>query len=140
VNSKPMPHIDTVMTPFPYTIEASLTVLEARAIMDSQRVRHLPVTSEGRLVGILSDRDIKLAVALSTTSPSADQLHVGDVCNLEAYVVEHSTPLDQVIYHMTEARIGSALVTRSGKLVGILTSTDIYRLYADLLKSLYPDA
>lgn len=140
MNSRPMPHIDAVMTPFPYTIEASRTIEDARAIMEGQRVRHLPVTSEGSLVGILSDRDLKLAFALSTTAPAAEPLHVGDVCNLEAYVVEHNTPLDRVIFQMTESRIGSALVTRGGKLVGILTSTDVYRLYAELLKSVYPDA
>jgi CBS domain-containing protein len=137
---KPMPHVDSVMTPFPYTIEASRSVQEARAVMESQGVRHLPVTSEGRLVGVLSDRDLKLAFAVLGNSASEEPLHVGDVCNLEAYIVEYDTPLDQVMFHMTERRIGSTLVTRNGKLVGILTTTDVCRHYGELLKMAYPDA
>jgi acetoin utilization protein AcuB len=108
--------------------------------MDSEAIRHLPVTSEGRLVGMLSERDLKLAFAIAATSSTGETLNVGDVCNLEAYIVEHNTPVDQVLMHMAENRLGSALVTRGGKLVGILTNTDVYRCYAELLKIAYPDA
>lgn len=137
---KPTPHIVTIMTPLPHTIEAGRSIHEAKAIMDSEAIRHLPVTSEGRLVGMLSERDLKLAFAIAATGDIGESLNVGDVCNLEAYVVEHSTPVDQVMMHMAENRLGSALVTRGGKLVGILTNTDVYRCYAELLKIAYPDA
>ena len=49
---KPTPHIVTIMTPLPHTIEAGRSIHEAKAIMDSEVIRHLPVTSEGRLVGM----------------------------------------------------------------------------------------
>lgn len=128
------------MTPFPNTIDASQTVHEARSMMSGLSIRHLPVVSEGRLVGILSDRDLKLAFAISGTRDVGDPLRVGDVCNLEAYIVEYNTPIDKVVMYMTDNRIGSTLVTRSGKLVGILTTTDVCRHYAELLKIAYPDA
>lgn len=137
---KPMPHVVSIMTPLPHTIEASRSIHEARAIMDSEGIRHLPVTSEGRLVGMLSERDLKLAFAIAATNESGEALNVGDVCNLEAYVAEYNTPIDQVLMTLAEHRIGSALVTRNGKLVGILTNTDVYRCYAELLKIAYPDA
>jgi acetoin utilization protein AcuB len=137
---KPTPHIVTIMTPLPHTIEAGRSIHEAKAIMDSEGIRHLPVTSEGRLVGMLSERDLKLAFAIAATGETSESLNVGDVCNLDAYVVEHNTPVDQVLMHMAENRLGSALVTRSGRLVGILTNTDVYRCYAELLKIAYPDA
>ena len=108
--------------------------------MSGQGIRHLPVVSEGQLVGMLSDRDLKLAFAVSGGSETAEPLHVGDVCNLEAYIAEYNTPVDQVIMHMAEARVGSALITRAGKLVGVLTTTDVCRSYAELLKIAYPDA
>ncbi len=128
------------MTPLPHTIEASSSIHQAKAVMDAERIRHLPVTSEGRLVGMLSERDLKLAFAVAATTDPSDGLHVGDVCNLEAYVVEHNTPLDHVLVHLAEQRLSSALVTRNGKLVGIVTNTDIYRSYSEHLKITFPDA
>jgi acetoin utilization protein AcuB len=128
------------MTPLPHTIEASSSIHQAKAVMDSEGIRHLPVTSEGRLVGMLSERDLKLAFAVAATTEPGDGLHVGDVCNLEAYVAEFNTPLDQVLMHLAENRLSSALVTRNGKLVGIVTNTDIYRSYVEHLKITFPDA
>jgi acetoin utilization protein AcuB len=137
---KPMPHIVAIMTPLPHTIEASRSIHEAKAIMDAEGIRHLPVTSEGRLVGMLSERDLKLAFALAATASGDEALNVGDVCNLEAYVIEYNTPVDQVLMHLAEFRLSSALITRNGKLVGLVTNTDVYRNYVDLLKAAYPDA
>jgi predicted transcriptional regulator len=62
------------------------------------------------------------------------------VCNLEAYIVEYNTPVDDVVMHMAEIRVGTAMITRNGKLVGIFTTTDVCRNYAELLKIAYPDA
>ena len=137
---KPSPHAVSIMTPLPHTVEASSSIHQAKAVMDSEGIRHLPVTSEGRLVGMLSERDLKLAFAIAATNESEDGLHVGDVCNLEAYVVEHNTPLNQVLTHLAQHRLSSALITRNGKLVGIITNTDIYRSYSEHLKIAFPDA
>lgn len=137
---KPMPHVVSLMTPLPHTIEASRSIHEAKAIMDTEGIRHLPVTSEGRLVGMLSERDLKLAFGLAATASSEEILNVGDVCNLDAYVVEYDTPVDHVLMYLAENRLSSALVTRNGKLVGLLTNTDVYRHYVELLKIAYPDA
>jgi acetoin utilization protein AcuB len=137
---KPMPHIITYMTPLPHTIEAARSIHEAKAIMTSEGIRHLPVVSEGQLVGMLSERDLKLAFAIAATTESEETLTVGDVCNLEAYIVEYDTPIDQVLTNLAELRVGSAMVTRNGKLVGILTTTDIFRNFAEILKIAYPDA
>ncbi len=137
---KPPPHIVSIMTPLPHTIEASRSIHEAKAIMDAEGIRHLPVTSEARLVGMLSERDLKLAFAIAATTESGESLNVGDVCNLEACVVEYNTPIDQVLMQLAEQRLGSALVTRNGRLVGIVTNTDVYRSYSELLKMAFPDA
>lgn len=137
---QPPPHVVSIMTPLPHTIEAASTIHRAKAVMDAEGIRHLPVTSEGRLVGMLSERDLKLAFAVAATSDSGEGLNVGDVCNLEAYVVEYNTPLDHVLVQLAEQRLSSALVTRNGKLVGIVTNTDIYRSYAEHLKVVFPDA
>lgn len=134
------PDLVSIMTPLPHTIEASHSIHEAKAIMDLEKIRHLPVTSDGRLVGVLSARDLKLAFVLSATGNSSETIQVGDVCNLEAYLTEFSTPVDQVLSVMLKRKLGSVLVTREGKLVGIVTTTDICRNYSELLKIMYPDA
>jgi CBS domain-containing protein len=137
---KPPPHVVSIMTPLPHTIEAASNIHRAKAVMDTEGIRHLPVTSEGRLVGMLSERDLKLAFAVAATTDTGEALNVGDVCNLEAYIVEYNTPLDQVLMHLAEQRLSSALVTRNGKLVGIVTNSDIYRSYSEHLKLIFPDA
>jgi CBS domain-containing protein len=134
------PDLVSIMTPLPHTIEASHSIHEAKVIMDLEKIRHLPVTSDGRLVGVLSARDLKLAFVLSATGNSSETIQVGDVCNLEAYITEFSTPVDQVLSVMLKRKLGSVLVTREGKLVGIVTTTDICRNYSELLKIMYPDA
>ena len=134
------PDLVSIITPLPHTIEASHSIHEAEVIMDLEKIRHLPVTSDGRLVGVLSARDLKLAFVLSATGNSSETIQVGDVCNLEAYITEFSTAVDQVLSVMLKRKLGSVLVTREGKLVGIVTTTDICRNYSELLKIMYPDA
>ena len=137
---KPMPHIVAVMTPFPHTIETSRTLHDAKLMMAQGEVRHLPVVDAGKLVGILSDRDIKLVLSVTKIKDADRAVLVQDACNYEAYVVDAQTRLDHVVAHMAEHRIGSALVTKNGKLVGIFTTTDACRELAQVLQLHYPDA
>lgn len=135
-----MPHIVSVMTPFPNSVEETENVTAAKRLMYSQDIRHLPVTSGGRLVGILSDRDVKLALAVSGGVEEGDDMPVSKVCSYEVYAVEFNTPLDKVVATMAQKRLGSALVTKEGKLVGIFTTVDACRELEKLLHLQYPDA
>lgn len=137
---RPMPSILDAMTPFPYTIESSESLKTAVNIMYSRNIRHLPVMEAGRLAGILSDRDIKLAMAVGKGVESKEELSVGDVCITDPYVVPHTEKLHSVAQHMAEQHIGSALVTRDGKLVGIFTAHDACKKLSELLRIHYPDA
>jgi acetoin utilization protein AcuB len=133
---KSMPLIKSVMTPFPYCIERDQTLDEASAMMAEHDVRHLPVMEHGDLVGVIADSDIKLRrnAATSRRGPAAER--VGDVCDMRAYVVELSTPLDKVLQHMSEHHIGCTLVVKGGRLAGIFTTTDACRHYGALLRTL----
>ena len=137
---RPMPSVIDAMTPFPYTVESSESVKSAIAIMYGKSIRHLPVVEGNNIVGLLSDRDIKLALAVSRGKASQESLKVDDVCIRDPYVVPHTEKLNVVLDHMVEEHIGSALVTRSGKLVGIFTVTDACRKLSELLKLFHPDA
>ena len=63
---------------------------------------------------------------------------MSDVFVSEVYVVDGGTPLDTVLEYMASHHIGSALVTKREKLVGIITATDACRLFCEHLRSLHP--
>ena len=135
-----MPDMATVMTPFPETIEAAAPLEEAKQRMYAKNIRHLPVTEDDRLVGVLSDRDVKLAIAVHRRKSAELDLTVADACHFEAYTVDCGDRVNEVVEHMAKHRMGSALVTRNGKLVGIFTTTDVCRLCSEVLHRAFPDA
>jgi len=128
------------MTPFPYSIDVDAPLAEAHAFLRERQIHHLPVTRDGVLAGILTDRDIKLALGPDLDSPPERELSVRDVFQPDSYVVEAGVPLDEVAAAMAERRVGSALVTRGGKLVGIFTTKDACRALAKVLRDQFPDA
>ena len=131
---KKIPTVQSVMTPFPYSIEAGASLREGRHMMQSHDVRHLPVVRHRKLVGILSDRDLKRALDPSLGLPPKDELFVDDVMIHDPYVVETTERLDNVLDEMAEELIGCALIVREGKLVGIFTTTDACREFANHLR------
>ncbi len=137
---KQMPDMATVMTPFPETIEAGSPLEDAKQLMYAKNIRHLPVTDGDQLVGVLSDRDVKLAIAVHRRKSAEIDLKVADACHYEAYTVDHAERVHDVVDHMAKHRIGSALVTRNNRLVGIFTTTDVCRLCAEVLHRAFPDA
>lgn len=126
--------IEAVMTPLPFSIGIEARVLEARELMAEHDIRHLPVTDRGRLAGVVTQRDIGLVLDPELDLPFHEELRVRSVCSLDAYVVEPDAPLDEVVDEMARRRIGSALVARDGRLLGIFTVTDACRLLAATLR------
>ena len=133
-----IPSIGSVMTPFPCVVQVSASVLAARGLMVEHDVRHLPVKDGSTLVGVLTDRDLKRALDPSLGLPPKEELFVRDVFVPDAYIVDVGEPLDHVLEHLSSQHIGSALVTKNGRLVGIFTLTDAARLFSRLLRSLFP--
>lgn len=131
---KRMPTIKAVMSPFPYSVEAGASVADALAFMREHRIRHLPVTQGGELVGSVSDRDIKLILGPDFANPDEHETLVADAMVKDAYMVDMEVRLDDVLAHMAEHHLGSAIVTRRGKLVGIFTVTDACRHFAEFLR------
>ena len=127
------PTIDEVMTVLPYTIEGEAPVEEAKKTMAQYGIRHLPVTVHGELYGMLSDRDLKLAQSVNTDADFALMTKVQDICQVEVYVVDRETPLQEVLEYMSDQHIGSALIEDAGILCGIFTATDACRAFAQYL-------
>ena len=130
------PTLKSVMTPFPWWIGIDEPLLVAREMMQAHKVRHLPVKADGKLVSIVTDRDIKFALDPELGMPPRETMRVREVCVFTPYIVDIETRLDVVLETMAERRIGSAIVTREGKLVGIFTSADACRAFARSLRKL----
>lgn len=130
-----MPSVKVVMTPFPYCVEADASLARARAMMVEHDIHHLPVTDGGELVGVISGREVALGTAIASVRDPSQEPRVREACVLHAYAVEDTEPLDRVVAYMAEQRLGSALVTRRGKLVGVFTVTDACRVLAAWLRA-----
>ena len=126
------PTLASAMTPFPFSIDAQEDVRAARTMMAEHDLHHLPVTRDGELVGIVSDTDVLLAGSL--TREAGANVSVSAICSAPPYVVDIGERLETVASTMAERHIGSALVTRQGKLVGIFTHTDACQLLGVLLR------
>ncbi len=134
-----IPSIQSVMTPFPYSISTEAPLRRARQMMLEHEVRHLPVVRKGKLAGVITDRDLKRALDPAMGLPPKDELFVSDVMVHNAYVVETSERLDYVLLAMAEEHIGCALVVKEGKLVGIFTTTDACRVFGAHLRRDLPE-
>ena len=128
---KSMPRIGSVMTPFPYSLGPEDSLETARKLMLEHRIRHLPVMVDDRPAGVITDQDMRRAVAVR--GAEAD-LRVGDLTLSETCEVDISAPLDLVLSEMATRLLDSALVLKGGRLVGIFTATDACRRFAQFLR------
>src|SRR5262245_15152268 len=97
---KRIPRVQKHMTSMPHTIGRDILVKTAQSVMREYNIRHLPVQEGGRLVGILSDRDVKLAASLK----GAEDLRVEDVMTESPFAVRPDAPLDEVAFEMAERK------------------------------------
>lgn len=131
---KHIPQIRSMMTPFPYFVEVTASLREARQMMEAHGIRHLPVVEHHRLVGIITDRDIKLILSPDFDASSEDTIRVKDVYIEQFYTIELTEPLDNVLLHMARHHLESALVTKNGRLAGLYTVTDACRQFSEFLR------
>jgi len=127
--------VQSVMTPFPYAIDVDAPLRVARQMMLEHEVRHLPVKRGSDLVGVLSDRDLKRSLDPALGLSPGNELFVDDVMIHDPYVVETTERLDNALNEMADSHIGSVLVVRKSKLVGIFTATDACRAFCAYLRA-----
>jgi acetoin utilization protein AcuB len=128
-----MPIVGAVMTSFPYFVESDDPLGKLEKMMDDRGIRHLPVQEKGKLVGIVSERDLHHRLPRSVPPEVKSRLRARDVMVVNPYVVGFNTPLSEVAAQMALRHIGSAIVTRRGKLAGILSAIDVCRIFAEYL-------
>jgi acetoin utilization protein AcuB len=132
MSSKIAPRIGQFMTPLPHTIEFDQPLARAHELMRKHLIRHLPVMQNGKLLGLISIRDLHLIETLRDVDP--EEVPVEDAMTEEPYTVSPDEPLDEVAAIMADYKLGSALVVEAGQVKGIFTTVDALRALLQLWK------
>lgn len=131
--SKSIPVVQKYMTYTPKSVGYDRPLSHAMKIMKEMQIRHLPVLRGGELVGVLTDRDIKLVSSFENGDP--EKILVEEACSFDPYFTTPNTPINEVVSHMARKKYGCAIVVDNNKLVGILTEIDVYKAFSELLET-----
>ena len=132
-SGKAIPTILNYMTFMPHSVEADQTIDVAYNIMKEHDIRHLPVLVAGQISGVISDRDLKLAMSIRGVESKTTK--VEEISTNDAFLVKPESKLDDVVKTMADKKIGSVLVVDHHKLVGIFTTNDALKALYELLES-----
>lgn len=115
--------VEEFTTPDPVTAVEQTGIEELQRLMDQHGVRHLPVLRGDTVVGLISERDLRLVAGLSAAEKM--QVQATDIMATDPLTVRASTPLDEVALAMSERKVGSVIVNDDdGRFYGIFTATD----------------
>ena len=129
------------MTTNPVTIDADTSVTDALNFMRQNRVRRLPILDKrGRLIGIVAEKDLLYASPSPATSLSVHEisyllskLKVSEIMVREVITVGPDCPLEEAARVMVDHRIGGLPVMEEGKMVGLITQTDPFKVFLEML-------
>lgn len=129
------------MTPNPITVSPDLPIAEALALMRQKNVHRFPVVdNKGKLVGIVSHSDLLYAAPSSATSLNIwevtyllNQIKVAEVMTRKVLTVDEDCPIEEAARLMRQNAVGGIPVLRDGRLVGIITESDIFDIFLELL-------
>ncbi len=122
------------------TVEPNLPIMDALELMKSKGIRRTPVMKNGKLVGIISDKDLLNAAPSDATSLSVWELNyllakipVSEIMTKDVFTVTEDTPIEEAAYLMAAEKIGGLPVMSDGHLVGLITETDLFRIFLELM-------
>jgi CBS domain-containing protein len=116
-------NIRDAMTEDPRSIGASESVVEAARLMRDEHIGSLPVTEGGRLVGMITDRDLTTRVVAEAAGPETTS--VGDVYSRDLISVEPNNDLEEALQLMARHQVRRLPVVENGRLVGMVAQADI---------------
>ena len=123
------------------TVPPDMPIMDVLNLMKSKQIRRTPVVDKkSRLVGIVSDKDLLNAAPSDATSLSIWELNhlisriqVKDIMTKKVITVTEETPIEEAAYLMAENKIGGLPVMRNGDLVGLITETDLFKIFLELM-------
>ncbi len=129
------------MSTRPITVKEDTPIDHALKLMRDEKVRRLPVLNKkGEMVGIVSEKDLLYVSPSPATSLSMHELHyllsrltVGKVMTKDVIIVSEYTSLEEAARIMADNKIGGLPVVRDGKLVGIITESDLFKIFVEIL-------
>ena len=130
------------MTPLPLTVRWSAKVIDAVRLLREARIRHLPVLDDaGGLIGIVTDRDLRQVIFDprlqerfgAGLGDALQDLTVRDIMTWAVITVRPETEIRDAARLMHQRKVGALPVVKNRRLVGILTETDVIRVFAEVL-------
>lgn len=123
------------------TIREDVPIQEALQIMRDKGIRRLPVVNKaGKLVGLASEKDLLNASPSGATSLSVWELNyllskiaIKDIMAKNVITISEDTPLEEAARIMCDNKIGSLPIVENGNVVGIITETDLFKIFLELL-------
>ena len=129
------------MTSSPQTIEPSATIADASELMRKNKIRRLPVVEKGKLVGIVTDRDLRSVSPSPATTLSIFELNyllakmqVKDIMHKDVVTIHLDATIEEAALSMSNHHIaGLVVVDALGTVAGIITETDIFKSFVEIM-------
>jgi CBS domain-containing protein len=128
-----MQTVEELMTRKLVTLSEDDDVVRGDDLLAKYDIRHLPVVREGKLVGLVSQRDLIRALARHERTPGSPPVQVRDIMTRSPETLRPTSSVREAIHKMLDHKFGCVPVVEGDKLVGLLTETDLIRLADRLL-------
>lgn len=122
------------------TVTPDMTVLDAVDMLRREHIRRAPVVHDGKLVGIVSEKDMLNASPSAATLLSVwevnylvSKIKVKDVMTKRVLTTTEDTPVEEAARLMADSKVGGLPVVRDGKVVGIITETDVFKIMLEMM-------
>ncbi|MBI1795400.1 MAG: CBS domain-containing protein [Chloroflexi bacterium] len=122
------------------SVLAETPIQDALALFKKEHIRRAPVIKNGKLVGIISETDLLNASPSPISSLSIWEMNyllskvtVKQVMSKKVMTIEEDTPIEEAARIMADNKIGGLPVVRAGKVVGIITETDLFKILLELM-------
>lgn len=127
------------------SILPSMPIIDTLNLMKRERIRRTPIVKDGKMVGIVSDKDLLNASPSPATSLSVWEMNyllskitVRDVMTKKVLTVTEDTPIEEAARIMADNKIGGLPVMRNDHVVGIITETDLFKIFLELMGAREP--
>ena len=134
------------MSRHPITVTPETSLFDALRIIRDEKVRRLPVVDDkGKLVGIVAEKDLLYVAPSPATTLSIYEMNyliakikIGELMTTKVITVEEDTPLEEAARIMADNNISGLPVMKDGELVGMITESDLFRIFLELLGARQP--